>query len=142
MKAGRWPENANELVIVLTDSGRVSDMVLYSLGMKDYSEFEAMIKNLGTSSEEVETENGTYSYQDFIGIQLRLADASDCYVKDENLNVYTDMREDESYMKQLVSEGEDLTVVGVVQSSDPSVTGVLTSGICYDHELIEKITNW
>ena len=140
VKAGRWPENANELVIVLTDSGRVSDMVLYSLGMKDYSEFEAMIKNLGTSSEEVETEKGTYSYQDFIGIQLRLVDASDCYVKDENLNVYTDMREDESYMKQLVSEGEDLTVVGVVQSSDPSATGVLTSGICYEHELIEKIT--
>ena len=138
VRAGRWPENENEAVIVLSDSGRVTDMVLYSLGMKDYSEFEALIRNVSSSaSEEVETEKGTYRYQDFIGIELKLVNAGDCYVKDENLNVYTDMREDDAYMKELVKQAQPLTIVGVVQSSDPSVTGVLTNGIAFSHDLIE-----
>ena len=138
VKAGRWPENENEAVIVLSDSGRVTDMVLYSLGMKDYSEFEALIRNVSSSSsEEVETETGTYRYDDFIGIELKLVNAGDCYVKDENLNVYTDMREDEAYMENLVSQAKPLKIVGVVQSSDPSVTGVLTNGIAYSHDLVE-----
>ena len=138
IKAGRWPESENEAVIVLSDSGRVTDMVLYSLGMKDYSEFEAMIRNITSSaSQEVESEKGTYDYEDFIGIELKLVNAGDCYVKDENLNVYTDMREDETYMKELVRNADPLTIVGVVQSSDPSVTGVLTSGIAYSYDLIE-----
>ena len=125
-------------MIVLSDSGRVTDMVLYSLGMKDYSEFEALIRNVSSSaSEEVETEKGTYRYQDFIGIELKLVNAGDCYVKDENLNVYTDMREDDAYMKELVKQAQPLTIVGVVQSSDPSVTGVLTNGIAFSHDLIE-----
>ncbi len=35
VKAGRWPENYNECVVVLTSNGNVSDFMLYTLGLRD-----------------------------------------------------------------------------------------------------------
>lgn len=134
--AGRWPKSYNEAVVVLSDRGSVSDMTLYSLGMKDFDEYAALVESLSTN-EDVETEKGTYDYEDFIGIELKLVNAADCYVKDESLNIYTDRSDDEAFMKNLVSNGETLKIVGVVQNTDPSVTGLLSTGVCYTPELIE-----
>lgn len=140
VKAGRWPNAYNEAVVVLSDRGTVSDMTLYSLGMKDYSEFEKMIQNMSSgSAEQSESKTGNWKYSDFLNADVRLVNASDCYQKDENLNIYTDMREDDDYMKEIVNSSERLKIVGVVQSDDPEKTGVLTAGIAYSADLIEHV---
>ncbi|MGM9942113.1 MAG: ATP-binding cassette domain-containing protein [Bulleidia sp.] len=140
VKAGRWPQSYNEAVVVLSDRGTVSDMTLYSLGMKDYSEFETMVQNMSSgSAETMESETGTWNYSDFLDADVRLINASDCYKKDENLNVFTDMREDDAYMQEVYDNSEPLKIVGVVQSNDPEKTGVLTTGICYSPDLIEHV---
>ena len=42
--AGHWPENDHELILVLDSSGRVSDITLYALGLRNESELTAMMK--------------------------------------------------------------------------------------------------
>ena len=43
LKAGKWPENHNECIVTLTANGRVSDLVLYIMGLKDPKELTKMI---------------------------------------------------------------------------------------------------
>lgn len=35
VKAGRWPENYKECVLVLTSQGDISDFLQYTLGLRD-----------------------------------------------------------------------------------------------------------
>jgi len=66
VKAGRWPQNELEAVVVTDQSGSVSDMTLYTLGLKNYSELEDMIKNQNTGKSTVsDTETNEYSYDSF-----------------------------------------------------------------------------
>lgn len=44
VKAGRWPENYNECVVVLTSRGGISDFMLYTLGLRDSAELDEMIQ--------------------------------------------------------------------------------------------------
>lgn len=142
VKAGRWPASYKEAVLVTSSRGTVTDLTLYTLGMKDYSEFETLISALssGSTSEETkESEKRSYSYQDFIGKSLKIVNAPDCYEKDETLNVYTDKREDDTYMKNVLANSENLTIVGVVQPKDEKEIAVLSSGINYEPSLIQHV---
>ena len=44
VKAGRWPENYQECVVVLTEDGSISDFMLYTLGLRDALELDEMIQ--------------------------------------------------------------------------------------------------
>ena len=58
---------------------------------------------------------GSYTYEDLLGIQFKLVDSSGYYAYDSQYQVWTDKRDDTEYMKKLVEQGEDITIVGVVQ---------------------------
>ena len=81
---GRWPQNYNEAVVVLSKDGSLTDMTLYSLGLKDYSELEKIVKSFqNEESSDVKTTSKDYQYQDFIGIHLKLVNACDAYAYDD-----------------------------------------------------------
>ena len=42
--AGHWPENYDECVLVVSQSGRISDFLSYVLGLRDRGELEQMVK--------------------------------------------------------------------------------------------------
>src|SRR5699024_5240636 len=73
VKAGHWPENYNECVVILTSSGSISDFMLYTLGLRDAVELDDMIKQF-IDEETVETpgDMGSYSYEDILGITFKL----------------------------------------------------------------------
>jgi len=62
LKAGHWPENYNECVLVLTSDGGMSDFLLYTLGLRDALELDEMVRQF-LNEETVETPSsiGTYS---------------------------------------------------------------------------------
>ena len=116
IKAGNWPKNYNECVLVLTKNGNINDFMLYTLGLRDYSELDKMIEQF--SKEEtvnVPTDIKSYSYKDILGIEFKLVNASDYYQYDSKYNVYKDKTDDENYMKNLIQNGENIKIVGIVQ---------------------------
>ena len=140
VKAGRWPKKYNECVLVLTGSGKISDLMLYTLGLRDYDELDEMIRQFA-SEEEVTTPDDikSYDYDDVLGTKFKLVDSSNCYVYDETYGVYRDKTDDEAYMRELINNSEDLTIVGVVQPSDGASATMLNSGIGYPASLTTHV---
>lgn len=140
VKAGRWPENYKECVLVLTSQGDISDFLQYTLGLRDGKELDDMVQKF-MAEEAVETpENeGPYTYDEILGKKFKLVNSTDYYEYDEEYKVWKDKSDNSSYMKKLVKNGEDLTIVGIVQPVEGAAASMLTAGICYTPELTRHV---
>ena len=143
VKAGRWPENYNECVLVLTSGGGMSDFMLYTLGLRDPLELDEMVDQFISEEDiTVPDDMGTYTYDDILGIPFKLVNSADYYQYDSQYNVWTDKSGDENYMKDLVENGEDITIVGVVQPSEDANASALNAGICYPASLTKHVAEY
>ena len=146
VKAGKWPTSYNECVLVLTSQGNISDFLLYTLGLRDYSEIQNLV-NQFSNGKEVDTPEdfGSYNYDDILGITFKLINSSDCYEYDGEYKVWRDKTDNKEYMKNVVANGEDLKIVGIVQPKEGATSTMLSSGIYYPDSLtnyvIEKAKN-
>lgn len=140
VKAGRWPENYKECVLVLTSQGDISDFLQYTFGLRDGKELDDMVQKF-MAEEAVETpENeGPYTYDEILGKKFKLVNSTDYYEYDEEYKVWKDKSDNSSYMKKLVKNGEDLTIVGIVQPVEGATASMLTAGICYTPELTKHV---
>lgn len=140
VKAGRWPENYKECVLVLTSQGDISDFLQYTLGLRDGKELDDMVQKF-MAEEAVETpENeGPYTYDEILGKKFKLVNSTDYYEYDAEYKVWKDKSDNSSYMKKLVKNGEDLTIVGIVQPVEGATASMLTAGICYTPELTKHV---
>ena len=140
VKAGRWPEKYNECVAVLGADGTITDYALYALGLRDSAELDKMIQQFAQNQNvDVPTDFKTYRYSDFIGIQFKLVNAADRYLRDDDHNAWVDKSDDKDFMKSLVASSETLTVVGVVQPKEDASASMLSSGIAYPASLTQHV---
>ena len=140
VKAGRWPEKYNECVAVLGADGTITDYALYALGLRDSAELDKMIQQFAQNQNvDVPTDFKTYRYSDFIGIQFKLVNAADRYLRDDDHNAWVDKSDDKDFMKSLVASSETLTVVGVVQPKEDASASMLSSGIAYPSALTQHV---
>ena len=140
VKAGRWPEKYNECVAVLGADGTITDYALYALGLRDSAELDKMIQQFAQNQNvDIPTDFKTYRYSDFIGIQFKLVNAADRYLRDDDHNAWVDKSDDKDFMKSLVASSETLTVVGVVQPKEDASASMLSSGIAYPAALTQHV---
>lgn len=140
MKAGHWPKKYNECVVVLTSSGKISDMMAYTLGLRDSSELDQMVQQFANEEDvDVTLKEDDYSYQDILNKTFKLVKSADYYEYDEQYHVYKDKSNDQTYMNQLVQNGEDLKIVGIVQPKDDQTATMLSTGIYYPSSLVQHI---
>ncbi len=142
INVGRWPEAYNEVVLVLSKNGTISDFMLYSLGLRNGSELDEMVREFA-DSEDVDTPDdvGNYLYDEVIGLKFRLVPASDYYEYDDQYKVWKDKTDNEEYMREVVANAEELTIVGVVQPKPGAFVSMLSSGLYYPPSLIEHIAD-
>ena len=140
VKAGRWPENYKECVLVLTSQGDISDFLQYTLGLRDGKELDDMVQKF-MAEEAVETPENeeSYTYDEILGKKFKLVNSTDYYEYDEEYKVWKDKSDNSSYMKKLVKNGEDLTIMGIVQPVEGATASMLTAGICYTPELTKHV---
>ena len=140
VKIGRWPENSNEAVLVLTQNGAVSDYIVYAFGLRDTDELDRMIRDFSNGIEvETDQEYYTWLYEDFMGTTFKVVPAFEFYKYDDINKVYTDMRNSDSYMRDLVRNGKDLKIVGIVQPKPDEDIMMLDAGIYYGSHLVEEL---
>ena len=145
---GRWPENANEMVIIVDKNNNVSNITLYMLGMLDPDEMTAMMAAMMIGEEyDISTEGIEFTYQDFYDLELFLAYNSDFYemsnetydVDGTKLNRWNDKRDDESFdAGTLRSKGVELKIVGVICPGDDA-SAMLTGAIGYTSALTAQV---
>ena len=140
VKAGKWPSNYNECVLVLTSRGNISDFLLYTLGLREYSELDDLVTQFSNGQNVDTPENlGSYSYDDILGTTFKLINSTDRYEYDEEYKIWRDKTENTEYMKNLVQNGEDLKIVGIVQPKEGATSTMLSTGICYPASLTNHV---
>ena len=136
VKAGRWPEKYNELVLVLSANGSISDYALYAMGMRDQAELDKILQQYASNQlVDLPDDYGTYNYEEFLGKTFRLVNKADCYTYDAEHKLWLNKQADTDYMQQVVADSEELTVVGVVQPKADATSAILYTGLDYLHEL-------
>lgn len=139
--AGRWPDNSEEAILVLTSRGFITDYVLYTLGFKDADELDEMMKKFSEGETVVvpKEEPLRFKYDDFLDINFKVVPSSDKFSYDERYKVWTDKSDDKAFLKKLVKNGKDLTIVGVVTPKENARAAMLSPGICYMPELVFEL---
>ncbi len=140
--AGRWPESYNEMVIVLSDANSISDLLVYSLGLRDPNELtEIVTKVMAGERIDIKNEPMEFTYEDLMNIKLKLIEPYDLYKYNSQYNVYEDMSKNEEYIKNLYNRSIDLHIVGVVAGKEGSTSRALSPGVNYRSDLIKYIIN-
>ena len=136
---GRFPKEYDEIILVLPDDNKISDMLLYGVGLRDQDELEDMIGKI-VDGEKVKNENKPLemTYDELMAIELKLVDPSAKYKYNAKYDIYEDMSDDEAYMEKVYKEAHPLKVVGIVKP-DGGGAGITSSGVLYTRELTKHI---
>ena len=138
--AGRWPTNYNEVVLIVDENNEISDYSLYSLGIKDISELsEAMDKIKNGEELETSSETESYSYDDILNYKFKVLLNTDYYKKVGN--AWQDMSDDTEYMKQIVQNAEEISIVGIIKPNGETVTSSGAGLVGYNKDLKEYVIN-
>ena len=135
---GSWPNDYNEVVVVVDEKNEIADMTLYAMGLKPKSEIEALA-NAAFEQSGVEVSDERWTYQDICGLTFRVVLPSSCYAQDEVTGAWTDLRETQAGLRYLYDNGLDLKVVGIIRPNEEAVSGMLGGTICYTAGLTEHL---
>ncbi len=140
VKAGRWPTNYNECVLVLTQNGSMSDFMLYTLGLRDSEELSTMVDQFVAEEDVAAPDDITDpTYDEILNVKFKLVNACDYYQYDSSYDVWRDKTDNESYMRDLINNGEDLSIVGIVQPKEDANASMLSAGINYPASLTDHV---
>ena len=138
--AGKWPEKYDEMIIVLSEPNSISDLLLYSLGLRDNSELRSIINTVMANQEvDIKHDSLEFTYQDLMNTDLRLIKATDIYKYNVKYNIYEDMSNDDEYMAKLYDNALKLKIVGIVCAKDNDSTAALATGVAYTKDLTKYI---
>ena len=137
--AGHWPENFNEVVLVADKNNEVDDYTLYSLGLKDPEEVRTLFKKMMVG-ESYETEKDiSYTFDEILDTEFKLVMPTDMYKYNDVTGTWDDYSKDDKYMTNVVNNGTDIKVCGIIRPNDDAVSTSLSSGIGYTSKLTEYI---
>lgn len=138
--AGTWPQRYNDIVLVLTPNGKVSDFMLYTMGLRDHSELDDMVRAFA-NEEEVDAPDDymTLTYDQLMGVTFKLVAATDYYQYDSDYHVWKNKSDDADYMRDLVNSGEDVHICGIVKPKAGAKITSLQTGFYYTSDMVSHI---
>ena len=136
--AGRWPEAFNEVVLVVTKKNEISDLALYSLGLKDQSELDDNMQKL-MNGETVETESVSFTYDELLKLKFKLLTAGQMVTRDAATDTWFDVTDDDILLKKAVDGGQEIRVVGIIRPNDNAAASSVNGVVGYTHELVEYV---
>ena len=138
--AGTWPQSYSDVVLVLTPSGKVSDFMLYTMGLRDHSELDDMVRAFA-NEEEVNAPDDymTLTYDQLMGVTFKLVAATDYYQYDSDYHVWKNKSDDADYMRDLVNSGEDVHICGIVKAKAGAKITSLQTGFYYTSDMVSHI---
>lgn len=138
---GKWPENYDEIVLVVNKNNEISDAVLYSLGLMDQNQIVDMMKKiaLGEDIDTSATPVEEYSYDDLLNTTFKLVLNTDYYTKEGD--EWVDQSTHESYMKDLISNALELKVVGILKPDEEAASSSIGGTVGYLSSLTKYVIN-
>ena len=150
----KWPEKYNEVVLVVDENNRISDLALYTLNIKDQAIMEDRFDDI-FSGKELETDEITkYTFDDLLNQKFYLATTDVYFEYDEKSKKWIDHTQDEdmsAYIMKLLSDDNkendpvEIKVSGIIRPKEDAVATSLTGAIAYTTALtdffIDRVNN-
>lgn len=139
---GKYPSNYDEMMIVLPDENHISDILLYSLGLKDSTNVDNMISKI-MAGERIEKTNDEreVTFEELLNLKMKLILPTEKYRYNADYNLYEDMSEDTAFMENLYNNSIDLKIVGIAKMKDSNGMSAFLSGVGYSSELSKYVIN-
>lgn len=139
---GSWPQNFDEVVLVLTKRNQIPDVVMFALGMKDSSELPAIMK-AAMSGEVIEDYGQTeWSFEEIAGKEFKLILPCEYYQKSEMDNSYIDLTESETGLEYIYGSddiGVKLKITGFIRPNEDAAATMLSGYMGYTKALTDYI---
>jgi putative ABC transport system permease protein len=134
---GAWPKAYNEIVLVVDENNEISDIVLYSLGLKTTEEMKQEIQD-SMQGELKDAPAESWSYEEICNMTFKMILSSDFYQKTAD-GTYTNLSKIQAGVEFLYSSEHaiDLKVAGIIRPNDDSVASMMTGSIGYTTALTE-----
>ena len=136
---GKWPENYNEVVVIVDKDNEISDYTLYSLGLKNQDELKDKMTKIQNGEQVDENEGSSYTYDDLLNLSFKILLNAELYNKENG--AWVDKSENEEYLKEKLKSAEELKVVGIIKQKEESVSSNTQGGIGYTKSLVEYVAN-
>ncbi|MBR2453475.1 MAG: ABC transporter ATP-binding protein/permease [Clostridia bacterium] len=133
---GAWPNEYNEIVLVLDENNELDDMTLYALGLKSEQEIDEIV-DAALNKKELPVTQKSWSYEEICGMKLRVVIGADAYKLDEKTGHYYDLRTTDAGLRYLYDNALELKVTGIIRPSEDAVSSMLTGSIGYTKALTE-----
>lgn len=134
--AGKWPEKYNELVLIVDKENEINDVFLYSLGLKEQSELDELLK-AAIKGEAVKSEVQSWSYDEILSKTFKLVLPTDYYQYDQESGTWKDMSGSDYYMKYILDQAPELKIVGIIRPSENAAASALTGAVGYTSALAQ-----
>lgn len=136
---GEWPNEYDEVVLVMNSDNEIGDIALYALGLIGQDYIDAVAKAIEDKTPVADP--GTYnnwSYKDICGTEATVILGSNCYVKNSD-GTWTDLRKAEGAMSMLYENGLKLRITGIVRPNPDATTHMLSGTIAYTKALTDYV---
>lgn len=134
---GNWPENYNEVILVLDENNSISASALYQLGFiteKQYDEIAAQIEK------ENHADEISFDYDEILNHSFYLVTACDHYVENEN-GTFTYIEDDVINEEQLLENAIELKITGIIRPKADADNANISTPVAYTSELTDYIIN-
>ena len=138
---GSWPQNYNEVVVVVNDNNEISDVALLALGLTTLDDAKDIWNNV-ESGEEVDTEVKSWSYEDICNLEFTLVPSCNYYSLDPLTNTYIDISTTESGITYMYDNGIKMKVSGIIRPREDASSAMLTGSVAYTKELTDYVINY
>ena len=137
LEAGRWPESADEIVLILSDNNEITDVAFYALGLVSDDEVVDAMKAV-MKSEALNTEQREISYDDVLKTTFKLIVNPDYYTKEVN-GTWKYIGDDKDSMELVIDHGYELKIVGIIKPNPDAAVTSATGSFGYTSALTQYV---
>lgn len=136
---GAWPEEYNEVVLVLNEDNAISADTLYQLGLMTKGQYEDAIEKIENGQEADEI---SFDYEEICNHPFYLVPACDHYIANENGTfTYVDMEDHKLYEKELLDNAVKLKITGIIRPKADAQNADISTAVGYSTQLTDYIVS-
>ncbi|MBE6917749.1 MAG: ABC transporter ATP-binding protein/permease [Ruminococcaceae bacterium] len=136
---GEWPQNYDEIVLVLNKNNEISASMLYQLGIMPASEYREIMKKL-EAGEKIDLPERSWSYEDICGQQFCLLPACDLYVEQDN-GLYK-LVSTATEVEKLLEDAIELKITACVRPGEDADYTPITANLAYTQALTHHVMQY
>ena len=135
---GHLPESYDEVLLITGEDYDLSDLVLYTLGLRDQADVTGQFTSLLRGQAAQTAEPVSFSYDELMGLEFVLVPQGSLYEKND-LGVFVSIADNPEKLEKALEGGIRLKVSGIARSGEHNMISTLTAGgVGYPHALLER----